>query len=182
MSFKRCKFFIPFILLLTIGAILGGCEIRSRNTFADFARLIENGDYENLRLTIYFTDPHQFSRLWSVDFLVDLYPDSYPFIRKFVIDGDHLVEYSDLLNQLSNVAMIPSERANRINARIYYIFENIRTGRVFEVVISSWHNTLHVNGIEVESNYIFYDVILPFLPEDAVELIELFIGRRVIED
>jgi len=180
MNIKKSNCLIIFALLFMI--ILSGCggsNVETKRIFTDFSRLIEDRDYENLRLTIYFRNPLLFPPRSSVNVerLIELYPGS---TRKFIVEGNALVEHSYLLHQLSNVDMIlPECETLPRDVRIYYFIENMITGKMFEVVIQGCRtDPMFVNGVEIEWNEIFYDVIIPFLPEDAVESVEVFLGRR----
>ena len=35
-----------------------------------------------------------------------------------------------------------------------------------------------LNGVEINTNEIFYDILIPFLPEDAVEDLELYLEAK----
>ena len=78
-----------------------------------------------------------------------------------------------------NVELIPVEKKSYIDARIYYVFELNGTNKLFDVILWGGINdykSLFVNGIEIEENSIFFDVMLPFLSEEeTTELNNYFI-------
>ena len=48
---------------------------------------------------------------------------------------------------------------------------------MFSVYAFGWGTgSVFVNGAEVKHNRVFYEVVLPFLPENAVDTIERFIN------
>ena len=59
-----------------------------------------------------------------------------------------------------------------MNARLYYVFEVGDSEKLLEVVVSpdsldKINGRVVVNGVEVKDNPIFYELIMPFLTEDA---------------
>jgi len=98
--------------------------------------------------------------------------------EKIVINGSCLVEYVDLLNKLSSDAITPVEHKTYIDARIYFVFENNKGRKIFDVAM--WggdDSSIFVNGVEVEGSDIFYQAIMPFLPIDAAGELETFLNR-----
>lgn len=175
--------FLLFALLaVTIFASCGGNDMRSKKALDNFSKLIDGGDFNDFTLTIYYMSPFTLTRApLSVDDLVygitavnetprekDDKNGSYE--KKIVIDGSRLEENIDLLNQIKNVTLIPVEKKSYINARIYYLFETKKDGKIFDVVLWGGYdeNSMFVNEVEVKENDIFYDVLRAFLPEDAV--------------
>ena len=168
--------FILLVLVITGFSSCGRNEMESE--FADFRYLIENDEY--LRLTIYFRSPLPFPPNFAIDVeRLTSYPDSFG-TRRYVIDNVSVAEHSDLFYQLSNFEIVPNERGvASLDVRIYYVFENLRTRQKFEVVIGGClFDSIYVNEIEIDRDEFFYDVVIPFLPEDAVHLVEVFLGRR----
>ena len=59
------------------------------------------------------------------------------------------------------------------------MFEIKKESKVFDVAMwggSDGH--VFVNGVEVKGDSIFYEIIVPFLPEDAFKELEGFLGRK----
>lgn len=58
------------------------------------------------------------------------------------------------------------------------MFETEEKGKkIFDVAMWGCDGGILVNGVEVKDNSVFYDVIMPFLPEDAAEKWERRTGR-----
>ena len=100
------------------------------------------------------------------------------FEYKAVVNSDKLEEHINLLNQICDAVLTPVEKKAIISARIYFVFESKTSGKIFEVTMwgtqlddegKGVDQCLFVNGVAVEVDYIFYDVIKPFLPEDALK-------------
>ena len=100
----------------------------------------------------------------SVEMLIEGWHDSI-----IIIHGSSLEEHIDLLIQLCNTTLIPTDNESYINARIYCAFETKEEGNIFDVAMWGGHNSIFVNGLEVKWNAIYCDVILPFLPEEPAQ-------------
>ena len=62
---------------------------------------------------------------------------------------------------------------------MYYVLESKKNGKLIDVAMWGDEDNIFVNGFEVKENNIFYDVVIPFLPENEVkELAELKISNR----
>ena len=98
-------------------------------------------------------------------------------------------EYRSLLQQVTpekiEIAEEPAGITGTLDARIYYVFQ-YNSIPILEVVMWScgkggvhdwdgrWMN-IYVNGVEVEADKAFYDVIMPFLPERFADQLEHYI-------
>jgi hypothetical protein len=69
----------------------------------------------------------------------------------------------------------PVKQKSLINARFYYLFETDKHDTVLEVAMWGDNKSIFVNGLEVRKNDIFYDVIIPFLPESVLNEFEAYI-------
>ena len=197
MNIKKRKIFGRCILLLLVVIVLASCggkSMQSQNVQLQsappdkkplsFSEIVASGNLEDLSLTIYYiADPLVFFRLpLSVDLLINNSST-----KKIVVDSNHLEEHIDLLVQLSNATFIAVEQESFLDARLCYIFETKQGGRVFEVAMDGVQfdengeyigSCIYVNGLAVYDDDIFYDVLKPFLTEDAAkELRSYFIGR-----
>ncbi len=162
-------FIILLLLIITFISRYGGDDMRLKRSLNTFSKLIENGKLNDLSLTIYYIEPDAFTNYpLSVEDLIK-YNDG-----KIVVEGSSLEEHVNLLKQIKNYVIIPVEHESRINARIYYVFETKKKCKIFDVSMWGSNNTIFVNGIEVKENDIFYDVIIPFLPEDVAKELEGF--------
>jgi len=136
--------------------------------------LSEITEFENLsdvRLTIYYMNLFARTRLpVTLDYLVNGWYD-----YKVIVSGEELAEHSSLLSQLIDAELIPVENERLVNARMYYVFEHEERGEFLAfMVFPSGNDTMLVNGSEFEYDRVFFDVVLPFLPDDAVETIRTY--------
>jgi hypothetical protein len=161
-------------MLLLVNTILVSCgrdNIHSKNTLLQFSELIESGNLSDFSLTIYYMSPFTSTRYpLSAEDLISRREEN-----KIVINGSRLEEHIDLLNQINNTVLIPVEHKSRIDARLYYVFETKKDGKLFSVSMWGEDNSIFVNGIEVKGNDIFYDIVMPFLPTDAVKEFETYL-------
>ncbi len=159
------------LLLITISTSCGGGDMRAEQALKYFSKQIEQGNLRDLRLRVYYVPPYIFT----------LYPRSVDdLIRSqdyIVIDGTRLEEHIDLLKQMSNAALIPVEHETRIDARIYYVFETKKGKKILDVAMWGDDNSIYVNGLEVKENTIFYDVLMPFLPEDEAKELKEYVSQ-----
>ena len=167
---KTFKFFAVLLLAVVILFSSRACDMIFKKTPVSFYELIEKGNICNLSLTIYYASPFLFTfASWSIDELMESSR-----ANKVVVDGGSLKEHVALLTQLGDTELVPVESKSHIDARMYYIFENKLQRKTFEVAMwgSGWN--VYVNGIEVQSTKILFDVVMPFLPEEAAKVWEPF--------
>jgi hypothetical protein len=170
---SRKKSLIPGLLILLSVIILTGCggtDMRPEKALKYFFKQIEQGNLNDISLTIYYMDPNIFT-LYPYDIDDVIMANQY----KIVIDGTQLEEHIDLLKQMGNTALIPIEPDSHKNVRIYYLFENKKGKKIFDVAMWGFSQRMYVNGLQVEENAIFYDVLLLFLPDDLAEELEKYI-------
>ena len=121
----------------------------------------------DLSLTIYYIDPWEFTLLpLSVDLLINNYKDD-------VIYINDLEEHTDLLKQINSDVLIPVEHESRIYAWIYYVFKTKNNRKIFDVAMWGDDFSIYVNGLEIQENNVFYNIVTPFLPEDIAEYLEV---------
>ena len=176
MKIKKAKVLGFLTFLLFISTILSGCgqdDMRSEKVLNDFSRLIESGKLNDLSLTIYYISPYILTEIpLSVDDLINFNSG-----KKIVISGSDLEENIDLFKKITKNDLIPVKKTSQIDARFYYVFESEKEGKILDVAMWGNNNSVFVNGFEVEENDVFYDIIKPFLPEDAVKDLEVYIGK-----
>jgi hypothetical protein len=168
----RNRSIISGLLILLSVIILTGCgesDMRTEKSLTCLSQ-IEQDDLNDVSLTIYYIDPYSFT-IYPYD--VDDIIISHEY--KLVIDGTRLKDHIDLLKQMGNADLIPVEPDNYIDIRIYYVVETKKGEKIFDVAMWGDLTNLYVNGIEVEENAIFYDVLLIFLPEDLAERVNKYI-------
>lgn len=133
--------------------------------------MIENEDINDISLTIYYLDLHALL-FYPVSSVEDLIQRS---DEKVVISGSDLEEHVDLFRKMSNEGFIPVwKKSSDLDLRVYYVLESKKNGKLFDVAMWGDGGSIFVNGIEVKENKIFYDVIIPFLPEDVARDLEAF--------
>lgn len=168
--------FLALILFTTIIlTICRGNDMRPEKALDNFSKLIEKGNIDDLNLTIYY---------YGV-FKLTLYPQSKDELinetnrTKIIVSGSDLKKHLNLFNLLRSDALIPVEQESRIDARIYYVFETQKGRRAFDVTMwGSNDYSIFVNGVEFKENDIFYDIIIPFLPDKEAEELSNFLGRN----
>ena len=91
--------------------------------------------------------------------------------QKIVVSGSALEETIELLKQISRDDLAPVQiKSSYMEARLYYVFETKEKGKLLDVAMwGEWGGT-YVNGVEFKWADIYYDITLPFLPEDTAEL------------
>ena len=171
MNLKKNTLFGLLILTLFAIAILtscGGNDMRPEKALGKFSKEIENENLVKLSLTIYYMNPSTFTPFpLSVD---DVISGNYE--HKIEIDGTRLAKHIELIKQINNNPLTPVKEKSRINARIYYVFENIKGQKIFDVAMWGETDSIFINGVEVDGHRIFCDAIMPFLPEDATQELE----------
>jgi len=80
-----------------------------------------------------------------------------------------LEEFIDLFKQINSDVLIPVRRSSHIDVRLYYVLESRENGKLIDVAMWGSEESIIVNGFAVKDNAIFYDAILPFLPEEAAK-------------
>ncbi|WP_020616453.1 hypothetical protein [Paenibacillus daejeonensis] len=133
----------------------------------DLSQLIKNEDMDDVRLTIYHASlliltPYP----WKVDDLIRATSED-----KIVIEGKELEAYIPILNQINKDVLNPVwwKKSPYQDVRLYYVFESKKNGKLFDVGLWGFDNSHYVNGIEVKENRLFYDVIMPFLPDGEMK-------------
>ena len=163
---------LAFSLALSLG--LAGCtdpQDQLADTMKAYASMLQEGIPEDVTLEIYLTNLHTLYNIpLSVERLIETAEWS------TVVKGEELAKHSELLEKLDAAALQPSETSHYINARVYYIFKNGKGEKLLDVVItpmrlSRIEGYVQVNGIAVEWDPVFYQLIEPFLTEEAHEVL-----------
>jgi hypothetical protein len=138
----------------------------ARKSLDYFSELIENRKIGEISLTIYYVDPGLLRLLpYDIDFLVKSAITD-------IIYVDDLGEHIDLFRQLNSDALVPVEDVSRIDAEIYYVFKNKYNRKIFDVAMWGSGYSIYINGLEVKSDDIFYDIIMPFVPDEIADYLE----------
>ena len=158
-----------FIIIAFFGC--NGDDLLPEKEFESFSNIIESENLDELTLTIYYIDSEILTRYpLSVDNLIN-----FNNVTEIVVKGDELKEHIDLFKKLDKTNLKRVKDNSSINARIYYVFESEKDGKVFDVAMWGNNNSVFVNGTEVKWNLIFSEIIKPFLTEDAKNNLEAYI-------
>ena len=169
-----------FILLLLASTVFAGCggkDMRAVKALDDLLKIIEEHNFDDLSLTIYYNDPLLLTSFpLSVDDLINFFD-----VKKIVINGSDLEEHIASFKQISEDDLVPVKSNSRINARFYYVFETGAGEKIFDVAMWGSDSSVFINGLEVNGNDLFFDIIIPFLPEDAVKDLAVYLGGTAQE-
>ena len=174
------KNIIPVLLAVTLLALIiltccGGDNTRSKDVMNSLAKVTERKNFDDLSLTIYYIDPLILTRApLSVDRLIN-----FRSVKIIIINGNDMKEQISLFKQINKDDLIPADDISLIDARFYYVFESAKDGKLFEVAMWGEDYSIFVNEQEVRENDIFYNVIIPFLSEDAKTVLEAYLGREL---
>jgi hypothetical protein len=166
-----------FLSVITLTGGRGGA-VPAQAALINFSKQIERGDLDNLSLRIYYMYPSMLTPFpVSVEALVNTAGDDR--VQTFVNDGNSLAKHIGLLKQVGNITLIPVKEKSYIDARIYYVFETNKGNKIFDVTMWGWmeeegdeEECIYFNGFPFKQNAIFYDLIIPFLPEDEANTME----------
>ena len=173
------------IIICLLGAllitVLAGCGTSSdqaetqpapmmlEDAMKDYERAVAGELPEDFRLTITFMNPIMDTR--APVRVEDL--KNYP-CRTIVVDAQKLNAYAEVLRKLDASILKPVAEPSYVDARLYYVFEVGDSEVILDVVTGAERNdTIFVNGIEVETNPVFYELILPFLTEEDCEILDI---------
>jgi len=139
-------------------------------------------DFSSLKLTIYWLSPciltrHPLSECDVVRYVNSMYMKEPESAQKIVIHGQQLNEHADLLNQLNNLNLTPTEEKQKLCARIHYVFETSDGTSVFRVSMSGLHRFMLVNGKAVKRELLLYEVLIPFAYGESLKQFQRIIGR-----
>lgn len=177
---------IIFMMLLLATAVSIGCGgngMSLKDAKDSFSELVADANLNDMNLTIYYMRPgiDTHAPLSADNLVYGILAINDPprkkddangvYEYKIVVEGNRLAEHLDLLRQLNDAILVPVDHASRLNARIYYMFATKKAGKLFDVAMWSHNNgqSIFVNGAEVKEDAVFYNVIIPFLPEGAVK-------------
>lgn len=172
-----------FVLTLLAIAVLVGCKANNADNninhlneaFKDYSQAIEQEMPNGFHLSIYYIDPSILTRSpLSVDELVHS-----SLVQTIIIDSEHLKENIELLKQLNADGLIPAKSKSKLNARLCYIFETDNNEKLLEVAVGGDNNSIFVNGVEVEHDDLFRNVIEPFVSEDVMNDLEFIFEGAV---
>lgn len=158
---------LVFILILLTGTAFTGSRVDTRpeKAMSHLSQIIETENVDELRLTIYYISPEVLT-LVPLDVNNLLNMDD---LQKIIVNGDKLKEHIDLLQQMSHEILTPVKATPRVDARNYYVFETKQGAKILSVTMWGIDGSIFVNGVAVKEDNIFYQVIMPFAPEDLAK-------------
>jgi len=166
---------LTMVLVVSIGIVIvtQGGEMRTRNAIDRFARRVEQGNLDDVRLVIYFMSPFIVTNPpVGVEVLVDRRHE-----LRIVIEGDTLKEHSDRLGQMNGDLLISDNSQSVVDTRIYFFFETTRGQKIFDVAMwMDGNSNVLINGHEFKWNYVFVDIIIPFLPNAEAEMLQDYLN------
>jgi len=167
MSLRKCIILGGFILALLALVLIaiGVTNMRPERALNNFSRIVEQGNIENISLTIYYINPNIFT-----PFAISV-SDLRRNANEIVVEGNDLKEYIDLFSQINSDVLIFYEHEESIlDARIYYVFRR-GNRKIFDVAMWGGYDeaSIFINGIEFKMNNIFVEIIIPFMPEHLAE-------------
>ena len=167
---KRIIIVAFFALLLAVG--LPGCQNPSdplHDALCEYSEIVARELPDDLYLTIYYMDPKISTRYpLGKDDLIAFCDDGFGRIE--VIEAEELKSHAALFRKLDASALTPVQGEAHINARMYYVLASESSGKILEVIVNDIHGYVFVNGVAVEENPIFFELIKPFLTEEACNL------------
>lgn len=152
MTRKRCE------------QLLLGYAVREEWKLPDYTELLKTENPEDISLTIYYLE--------DFDKLV---------LRRFPLRAKHLKEYADnkiivngstlkeniaLFEKIDNAKLNMVDDYSYLDCELYYVLESKTRGKLLEASFVTSSGCIIVNGEKIENNKVFYELILPFLPED----------------
>ena len=177
MQVKRRRILNLFIILLLAIAMLSACgkrAMRPQKAVAQFAELVERGELGDLSLSIYYPGAYTLTPYpWSVDDIVQALSGD-----EIVITGSSLEEHRNVFGRLNADAVVQVERESYMDARLYYVFRK-GSRNILEVTMWGQNRSIFVNGLEIKENAVFYDIVIPFLPQEAVEELQEYASRTL---
>ena len=162
---KQARKTICLLLVIVLGITLLGCtggRPETMDVVLKYLKAVEGDIPDNLCLTIYYISPHILTRrpLSAEDL------KNFSETKVITVESDELKQHAELLRKLEYRMLQLVEEPSYMNARVCYVFE-LENKEILEVVISEIGGNVFVNGLEVQDHPIFYELIEPFLTEEA---------------
>lgn len=162
----RICLILGLVVLVLIGNISNCCSNSKKSSEEkyDIFDMLECRNVDDLKLVIYYKSPFTLTRYpWDTATLIENCD------YRIEVDGEKLEKYVDIFKQINNDVFVTVNKPSYEDVRICYTIENIHSGKNVNVALWGGNgNSIFVNGVEVEVNDIFYDVIMPFLEDDSV--------------
>jgi len=165
--------FLWAFLTIAILASCGGNDMLSKKT-KTFLKLFEKVNLDDVKLTIYYINPNILTRApLNIDTLIN-----YSDVQTIIVDNNRLKENIDLIEWIKMNAFVPVKKKSYLDARLCYVFETDKDGIILTVAMGGRNNSVFINGFEMEDNEVFYNVIKPFLTENAANELKIYFNRE----
>lgn len=168
-------FLVLFILLVFFLAGTTNTQYTLERSMTKYRKVVDGDLPDDISLTIYFLDAgiYTFSPINTLELV-----ESYMGEKKIAVKYEELNVYLDLLRKMDVAILKPIDETEYLDILVYYVFETEKTGKLLEVCINSSRGSVFVNGIEVQESAVFYEVIEPFLTEEAYNALHYW-GRSI---
>ena len=172
-TMKKLKTTLLLLLCLLLLCVTGCTNPQEQLVLAmeDYSNMLQEGIPEGVRLTIYLSDLNVlYAKARTVDELIR-YAEA-----QIIVETKELQERIELMKRLNAGELEARDTPRYNNALVYYIFEDADGNKILDVAISPARlgrieGRVLVNGVCVHWDPIFYDLIEPFLTDDAHDLL-----------
>lgn len=158
---RRILFLLLAVLLILL---LSACSQQSM-LCDEIQDEIAEEELEDLRITVYFSNPWACYRApLRVEDLINWVDNQEYGIMMYQLEGqDCLASVQVIQDQLRPDVIEPIELTRRyVDARLYYVLENRKGEKILELLIGGGDpKCMFLNGLPVDYNTVFYDVIRP---------------------
>lgn len=163
------------LVVITILLALFGCaksSLQQKNVASELSPSVEENNLGNLRLTVYYLPLNILTRKpLSADDLI-----TFTDTKRIIVESEDLETLYEQFKKLDTFVTQSVSENPVVNARLYYILEQGESERLIEVVISEASSTVLVNGVAVAYDSAFYELIKPFLTDDARNILSALAG------
>lgn len=151
---------------IVIACILITCIILTHHLFKQESLLGNNINIDDLSLEIYCISPYILTDIpMSVNDL-----KNYSNKTKLVVNGQDIYTFIDAISKKQEHFIEVEKNSSYINARMYYVLKNNKNDKLLEVVMwggDGEERSMFLNGKEIKEDKFWYEVIIPFLPEEV---------------
>lgn len=130
----------------------------------DYLKAMENGVPSDMSLTLYNITPH-------IAYNVPVRKADIMQTSEIVLDSTELSSRIDYLNKIDYSILDEPEITFYEDLRIYYYIETESDGIVLEVGMYGTDGTIFVNGVEVEYDPVFFELVEPYLDAYTMNIV-----------
>lgn len=179
--YKRLIIGITITISLIVITLFAVVKVGKQETNlpVNFGELVKK---ENISLTIYYLSPNVRTRYGvSLKSLMNkMYQYKITTSHSGIFEYAALTEYKyyDLLNKINDMELLPGKSDSITNCRVHYFFKDDKGRKLLSVTLWGKNGNIIVNGHNVKENKIFYDIIIPFLPKNAADILQDYIPSK----